>query len=1218
MKKVLPLYVHSLLWLMAVVFMAQRAVAQSCTVQFTYTTSESRCMATGSIAIKATGGSGYYNYKVEGPVTSPFTSSNTITGLPAGTYKVTVKDVDKNCEVIKEGVVVAGSYSDPRFELVKTDVSCRGNDGSIAVNGQQYGRSPFSYTLISPSPSNVGMSNSTGSFSNLIAGTYYVQLQDSCGGIQVRNITIDNYTWKFDTYTVTRSDCQNASAVVNLTDSRGNTNATGTAFNGFQYGVVLKAGDTTWYSNRSFSFVLANYRSANIVVKDPCSTVKSVTWNLPSAEKPTMSSTVGISNQACTTFTAAITGQQNLTSPNYCLYDNNNNLITCNTTGTFSNLTYGSYCIKVKDNCYDTTISRCFTAKHATPAISSTVTISNRSCTTFTATVTGQTNLTNPTYCLYDASHTSLGCNATGVFNNVPYGAYTIEVKDGCVDTTIVRSVSANRLAPVLSTVTMNGYGCTTFNATASGSNLINPQYCLYDKNGNQIACNTTGVFTGLPYGQYCMKATTSCGETSNSVCFTGSRPKPAVAASVQISNAVCTGFTATVTGQTNLTNPQYCLYNSANTQLQCNTTGVFTNIAYGSYCIKITDGCYDTTISRCFSQARAVPSVNATMTLSNTTCSTLTATVTGTNLTNPQYSLYNASNKLIATNTTGVFTNLAYGSYCAQVKDGCVDTTMKVCQTFTVSKNMTVTATKTCSLTATTLQVSFANAYGPYTITVYNPDGSVASTVSTSSSTTQIANLPALAAGEQYQVVSTDHCGNKETITVTPAITAITKSATILFKCPSADFQDGSGDIRVTCSSNLYNVTPSIIKKDGYVFSKAYSFSNNVYTFTDLGTGTYIIQYALQNCTVKLYDTVTVTPYVYPKQDQSTIYQCDNNGFSVGSAVYGGIGPYQYEIIGSMPESPSIIAPKQSSPVFTINNGNAYSLIRLRSTDACGNAALSDASVLPLQNIIITSNTQCLYNEVTLSVDSIPNTQYQWYRKRTDTDSLLVGNSRNYTLPFLEQEQTGTYVCKMSVNNDCLVRLSYFTLTGDCGEEFLSLVTRLTGKNKAAVNELDWENKNQLHVVDYVVERKAVADNSFRPIGKIGATKGVSAAAYQFLDRDLTAGTSIYRIKSVYTNGKVIYSNMVRLNAGDNRLFVYPNPAKGTLHISIQNDTPANYEIALYNAAGQTIYQQSLTNVTTTSVTYNRGTMVKSGLYLLKVTNTTTGISQAYKVLFE
>ena len=100
------------------------AFSQDCSnLEANYSVQESRCIATGSITIQASGGSGNYNYRVEGPTSIAYTSSSTITGLSAGVYTISVKDIVHGCIVQKTNVSVGGSYSDPRFTLAKTDVS---------------------------------------------------------------------------------------------------------------------------------------------------------------------------------------------------------------------------------------------------------------------------------------------------------------------------------------------------------------------------------------------------------------------------------------------------------------------------------------------------------------------------------------------------------------------------------------------------------------------------------------------------------------------------------------------------------------------------------------------------------------------------------------------------------------------------------------------------------------------------------------------------------------------------------------------------------------------------------------------------------------------------------------------------------------------------------------------------------------------------------------
>src|SRR3982751_2209381 len=89
-----------------------RGISQDCSsLALTYTTTESRCVSTGSITVNVTGGSGNYNYKATGFVSTPTTSSNVITGLPAGNYNILVKDLVTGCSLEVNNVNVTGSYS---------------------------------------------------------------------------------------------------------------------------------------------------------------------------------------------------------------------------------------------------------------------------------------------------------------------------------------------------------------------------------------------------------------------------------------------------------------------------------------------------------------------------------------------------------------------------------------------------------------------------------------------------------------------------------------------------------------------------------------------------------------------------------------------------------------------------------------------------------------------------------------------------------------------------------------------------------------------------------------------------------------------------------------------------------------------------------------------------------------------------------------------------
>jgi hypothetical protein len=1144
-------------------------------------------------------------------VSTPVTSSNIITGLGPGYYTVAVTDLNTGCTKQQNNIYVSGSYADPRFQLTKTDATCSGNDGSISTLNQQYGRSPFTYTIIAPSPSNVGATNTTGNFSGLTPGEYVVRLQDSCGGIQVRRITIENYSWWFDSVSVVRNGCDIADVFIRIMDNKGNVNTLGSAFGGFLYGYVLN-GDTTWLNAYNFSLSLGTKRDLDIVVKDNCGNVHATTWTLPNSLKPSLNS-VSISNLSCSNFTASITGQ-NLTNPSFCLYDNSNNLIACNTTGIFNNLSYGSYCIEAYDACYDTTISRCFIANQAVPLVAPAVSITNRNCSTFTATITGQSNLTNPDYCLYDASDAQIECNSTGVFNNIPYGSYCIKVHDACTDSIITRCFTETKPVSTLTGYTITGSYCNAFSVLASGNNLFNPEFCLFDNLGNVITCNATGNFDSIPYGSYCIRAI-SCGDTSNSICFSGTRPIPSVGPSVQISQKACTTFTATISGQVSLSNPDYCLYDYKDSLLVCNSTGVFDSINYSSYCIKIhnNSACYDTTIVRCFAQSQAVPSVNSSIQTLSSNCSTVSFKASGTNLTSPTYCLYNASDNLLECNSTGTFNNYPYGQYCVTVHDGCVDTTMRVCQTFTPVHGLSLTTSKSCTINKAYVVVEFDNDNFPYSVKVYHPNGSLVHN-GTANSHSYWIELSSLPIGTKYKVVGTDNCGNKDSAMVTPDANIVTKITSVRGKCPGSVWLNGSGDIIATPTSNWYGVIPQITKKNGATFNQSYSsVSGSDYTFADLEPAQYIVEYRQSTCNGKLYDTVTVTPYVYPSQGQSAVYQCDNNGFSLSADVRNGVGPFDYQIIGSLPESPSIVSSSQTSPIFSINNGTIYSLIRLRTIDACGNATLSDVSVLPLQNISVRASDSCYYTNITLSVDTIPNATYTWFKKTSPADSVVIGSSLTYNLPFFVPEQTGVYVCKVNVNSGCLTRVSSFSLPGNC-YIVLAASLHLKGKKIANTNQISWINSNEKGVIKYIAERKQNNETDFSPLGTISVRESNN---YVFTDNNFDAGAVQYRLKIVYGN-KTEYSDIVILKANSNQIFVYPNPVKDIYKISFSSEKSTDYKIELIGVNGQLFYSKEVRNISSSTFACPRDNKMKPGIYLLKITDKTVNKTEIRKLVFE
>ena len=121
----------------------------------------------GEISIAATGGTGPYNFLINGllPQTSPL-----YTGLCVGTYAVTINDVN-NC-TINQNVIVS---EPPILTLVLDTVTfaaCSSATGSILISAQG-GIPSYMYSIDS------GPFQSDSLFSSLVAGTYNITVSDS-------------------------------------------------------------------------------------------------------------------------------------------------------------------------------------------------------------------------------------------------------------------------------------------------------------------------------------------------------------------------------------------------------------------------------------------------------------------------------------------------------------------------------------------------------------------------------------------------------------------------------------------------------------------------------------------------------------------------------------------------------------------------------------------------------------------------------------------------------------------------------------------------------------------------------------------------------------------------------------------------------------------------------------------------------------------------------
>ena len=123
---------------------------------------------TGSISVTTTGGTAPFTYAWSNGQTT-----QNISGLAAGNYTVIVTTTAGGCSVtsgtivVTQPAVLAGIVS-------STDATCSGSNGTITISGASGGSGAYEYSI------NGGANwQSAGSFPNLAAGIYNVQIRDA-------------------------------------------------------------------------------------------------------------------------------------------------------------------------------------------------------------------------------------------------------------------------------------------------------------------------------------------------------------------------------------------------------------------------------------------------------------------------------------------------------------------------------------------------------------------------------------------------------------------------------------------------------------------------------------------------------------------------------------------------------------------------------------------------------------------------------------------------------------------------------------------------------------------------------------------------------------------------------------------------------------------------------------------------------------------------------
>ena len=821
-------------------------VAAGTTITGTASTTATACpgVNNGTVTVTATSGSSPYTYSIDG---TTFQSSNTFTGVSAGSQIITIKDAS-GCTGNVNATVAAGTTITGTASTTAT--ACAGvNNGTVTVTPTS-GSSPYTYSI------NTTTFQASNTFTGLSAGAVTITIKDANGCTGTVNATVTTGSAITGTGSSVQASCASA------TNGSITLNAT-SGTSPYTYSID----GTTFQASNIFSNLAPNAYTLTIKDANGCTVPVNVTVGAGAGISATSTTTPtacpGVNNGSIT-----VTATLGSTPYQYSMDGG-----TFQASNVFTAVSAGPHAIDVKDaNGCTKTIT---VTVAAGTTITGTAVQTQSSCNTApdgTITVTATSGTAPYTYSIDGTTYQS-----SNTFNNLLAGNYTLYIKDvnGCIGS-ITKTVTAGpgitgNATSVPSTCAIAPNASITATATSG----VSPY--KYSIDGTTF--QNSNVFNNILSGPYTVtfKDALGCTGTFNITVSTGTGLTGTGSSTATSCPGVNNGG-ITVTPTAGLGTAPFTFVLDGGTS---QATGTFTNVSAGAHSVVFTDalGCTGTVNVTVASGA----AVTGTSTTVNTSCPTAnngSATVTPTNGTAPySYSLGGGTSQ-----PSGTFNNLTAGNYSVVFTDanGCSGTV-----TFTVNPGPVISGTAASTGTS-------CPGVNNGTITVTTTTGTAPFKYSLDGGALQNSNIFTGVASGNHIITFTDAvaCTSANiNVTVAEGVAITGTAEATATTCPGVN----NGKIVVTPATGT---AP-------YRYSINGGTLQNSNTFTGLSVGTYTLTFTDANgCSGSTSATITQgAGLVSTATSVGTSCPGVNNG-SITVTPTTGTAPYQYTLGTGTPQA--------------------------------------------------------------------------------------------------------------------------------------------------------------------------------------------------------------------------------------------------------------------------------------------------------------------------
>ncbi|MEJ8818491.1 T9SS type A sorting domain-containing protein [Lacibacter sp. H407] len=149
----------------------------------------------------------------------------------------------------------------------------------------------------------------------------------------------------------------------------------------------------------------------------------------------------------------------------------------------------------------------------------------------------------------------------------------------------------------------------------------------------------------------------------------------------------------------------------------------------------------------------------------------------------------------------------------------------------------------------------------------------------------------------------------------------------------------------------------------------------------------------------------------------------------------------------------------------------------------------------------------------------------------------------------------------------------------------------------------LTWETDQESNNDGFEVERRSAGNSQYQKIAFVDskAPNGTGTAVYSYSFDDnltLSKGVTYYRLRQVDLDGRVTYSEIKAVRAGNSNLVIsiYPNPSRGTANVAIPEGS-GKMDVSLDDYTGKSI--QRWNGISVRNLQINN---MKPGIYMLRI----------------